>query len=77
MEVPRATLIERMTDAELAVLEGLIKGLPLCQSELWRAVSHVWSDDARVLAAPSAVRWSEDRVGELLALDPGAELLPD
>ncbi|WP_157967050.1 hypothetical protein [Elioraea thermophila] len=76
-KVRRSTLVERMTDDELAALETLIAALPLRDRELWRAVSYVWSDDARVLGVAATLGWSEERVAELLAVDPGAELLPD
>jgi hypothetical protein len=68
--VLKSTLVERMTDAELASYLALIASLPDRDRARWDAIRYVASDDAQVTAAGAALGWSPARVAELLAPDP-------
>lgn len=68
--VLKSTLMERMTDSEVAAHVALIATLPVRQRTLWEAVRYVASDDAQVLAAGAALGWTPQRLAELLAPDP-------
>lgn len=66
-QVPRSTLVDRMTVAEVTVMRALLATLDAKTQERWLAVSWVWSDDPDVLAAAKALGWTPARVAELLA----------
>lgn len=68
--VLKSTLIERMTDGELASYLALIATLPPRDRARWDAIRYVASDDAQVTAAGAALGWTTTRVAELLAPDP-------
>lgn len=72
--VLKSTLCARLTDDEAEALEALLATLPAKTRQRWQAVRWVWSDDAELLGAASALGWSEARLAELLAPDDDPEL---
>lgn len=78
-KVRKSTIIERMTDAELQRYEAVLQSLTARQRHQWNAVTYVWSDDPRILGVADSVADEPKaaRVAALLAMDPGAQALPD
>lgn len=68
--VLKSTLVDRMSDTELASYLALIATLPPRDRARWDAIRYVASDEPPVLAAAAALGWPPARIAELLAPDP-------